>query len=79
MGTYDGGLGRYSEGQWTRYTQKNGLLDNGGFQLLENSHDNLWMSSNRGIYLVSKQQLNDFAVGKQRSLIPFPTVVVMAC
>jgi ligand-binding sensor domain-containing protein len=69
VGTYDGGLGRYSEGQWTRYTQKNGLLDNGVFQILENSHDNLWMSSNRGIYRVSKQQLKDFAVGKQRSLI----------
>jgi hypothetical protein len=30
---------------------------------------NFWMSSNRGIYRVSKQQLNDFAAGKRRSVI----------
>jgi signal transduction histidine kinase/ligand-binding sensor domain-containing protein len=69
IGTYDGGLGRYSEGHWTRYTQKNGLFDNGVFQTLEDSQGNLWMSSNRGIYRVSKQQLNDVAAGKRRDVI----------
>jgi signal transduction histidine kinase/ligand-binding sensor domain-containing protein len=69
VGTYDGGLGRYSDGQWTRYTQKNGLFDNGVFQILEDAQANLWMSSNRGIYRVSKQQLTDVATGKRRSLI----------
>jgi signal transduction histidine kinase/ligand-binding sensor domain-containing protein len=69
VGTYDGGLGRYSDGRWTRYTQKDGLFDNGVFQILEDSRANLWMSSNRGIYRVSKKQLNDFAAGLQRSLI----------
>jgi signal transduction histidine kinase/ligand-binding sensor domain-containing protein len=69
IGTYDGGLGRYSEGHWTRYTQKNGLFDNGVFQTLEDSRGNLWMSSNRGIYRVSKQQLNDVAAGKGKDVI----------
>src|SRR3984885_5583419 len=69
IGTYDGGLGRYSEGHWTRYTQKNGLFDNGVFQTLEDSRGNLWMSSNRGIYRVSKQQLNDVAAGKRKDVI----------
>jgi signal transduction histidine kinase/ligand-binding sensor domain-containing protein len=69
IGTYDGGLGRYSEGHWTRYTQKNGLFDNGVFQTLEDSRGNLWMSSNRGIYRVSKQQLNDVAAGRRKDVI----------
>src|ERR1700721_1055082 len=69
VGTYDGGLGRYSDGRWTRYTQKNGLFDNGVFQILEDSQNNFWMSSNRGIYRVSKQQLNDLAAGKRASVI----------
>jgi ligand-binding sensor domain-containing protein len=69
IGTYDGGLGRYSEGHWTSYTQKNGLFDNGVFQTLEDSRGNLWMSSNRGIYRVSKQQLNDVAAGKRKDVI----------
>ena len=69
IGTYDGGLGRFSEGRWTRYTQKTGLFDNGVFQTLEDSQGNLWMSSNRGIYRVSKQQLNDVAAGKRRDVI----------
>ena len=69
IGTYDGGLGRYSEGHWTHYTQKNGLFDNGVFQTLEDSRGNLWMSSNRGIYRVSKQQLNDVAAGKRKDVI----------
>ena len=69
VGTYDGGLGRYSDGRWTRYAQKDGLFDNGVFQILEDSRANLWMSSNRGIYRVSKKQLNNFAEGRQRSVI----------
>jgi signal transduction histidine kinase/ligand-binding sensor domain-containing protein len=69
IGTYDGGLARYSNGQWTHYNQKDGLFDNGVFQILEDSHGNLWMSSNRGIFRVSKRQLNDVAAGRQRNLI----------
>lgn len=68
LGTYDGGLGRYSDGKWTRYTQKDGLFDNGVFQILDDSHGNFWMSSNRGIYRVSKQQLNDLADGKRKTV-----------
>ena len=69
VGTYDGGLGRFADGKWTRYSQANGLFDNGVFQILEDARANLWMSSNRGIYRVSKKQLNDFAEGREGSLI----------
>jgi signal transduction histidine kinase/ligand-binding sensor domain-containing protein len=64
IGTYDGGLTRYKEGRFTTYTVTNGLFNNGVFQILEDNSGNLWMSCNRGIYRVSKQQLNDFADGR---------------
>lgn len=69
VGTYDGGLGRFANGQWTHYNEANGLFDNGVFQILEDHHANLWMSSNRGIYRVSKKQLNDLAAGKESNVI----------
>ncbi|HYW73033.1 MAG TPA: two-component regulator propeller domain-containing protein [Pyrinomonadaceae bacterium] len=64
IGTYDGGLVRLRDGKFTRYTVADGLFNSGVFSILEDRHGNLWMSCNRGIYSVSKQQLNDFAAGK---------------
>ena len=43
---------------------KQGLFDDAISRILEDDHGNLWMSCNRGIFRVSKQQLNDFAGGK---------------
>jgi signal transduction histidine kinase/ligand-binding sensor domain-containing protein len=63
IGTYDGGLGRFKDGKFTRYRERDGLFNNGVFQILEDGRGNLWMSSNRGIYRVSKQELNVFAEG----------------
>ncbi|HTV04064.1 MAG TPA: two-component regulator propeller domain-containing protein [Acidobacteriaceae bacterium] len=68
IGTYDGGLGRFKNGKFTRYTQRDGLFDDGVFQILEDGRGNLWMSSNRGIYRVSKQELNEFAEGKRTTI-----------
>jgi signal transduction histidine kinase/ligand-binding sensor domain-containing protein len=63
IGTYDGGLARFRDGKFTRYTIKDGLFNNGVFQVLEDARANLWISSNRGIYRVSKRDLNEFADG----------------
>ena len=68
IGTYDGGLGRFKDGKFTRYSERNGLFNNGVFQILEDGRGNLWMSSNRGIYRVSKNDLNAFAKGWQTSI-----------
>ena len=68
IGTYDGGLYRMRDEQLTRYTTKDGLHDNGVFAILEDDKGNFWMSCNRGIYRVSRQELNDFAEGKIRSI-----------
>jgi signal transduction histidine kinase/ligand-binding sensor domain-containing protein len=68
IGTYDGGLGRYQDGKLTRYTERDGLFSNGVFQILEDRRGNLWMSCNRGIYRVSKRELNAFAAGRLSSI-----------
>ena len=64
IGTYESGLSRFKDGKFTNYTTANGLFSNGVFQILEDAHGNFWMSSNQGIYRVSRRQLNDFADGK---------------
>jgi ligand-binding sensor domain-containing protein len=68
IGTYDGGLYRFKDERLTRYTTKEGLHDNGVFGILEDEAGNLWMSCNRGIYRVSRTELNDLAEGKTRSI-----------
>jgi signal transduction histidine kinase/ligand-binding sensor domain-containing protein len=68
IGTYDSGLGRFKDGKFTRYTTREGLFNDGVFQILEDDYGNLWMSSNRGIYRVRKQELNEFAAGHRREI-----------
>ncbi|HQU90871.1 MAG TPA: two-component regulator propeller domain-containing protein [Pyrinomonadaceae bacterium] len=64
IGSYDGGLARFKDGKFTRYSMKTGLPNDGAFQILEDDSRNFWISSNRGIYRVNKDELNDFADGK---------------
>ena len=64
IGMYDGGLTRFKDGRFTRYTVKDGLFNHGVFQILEDGRGYFWMGSNRGIYRVKRQELNDFADGK---------------
>jgi diguanylate cyclase (GGDEF)-like protein len=64
VGTFDSGLSRYKRGQFTNITTRDGLFSNGVFHMLEDARGQLWMSSNRGIYRVSRRQLDDFADGR---------------
>jgi signal transduction histidine kinase len=68
IGSYDGGLGRFKDGRFTRYTTKEGLFDDGVFQILEDGRGVFWMSCNRGIYRVNKHELNEFAAGRIASI-----------
>lgn len=70
IGSYDGGLGRWNNGQLTRYTLNEGLYNNGAFQILEDDHANLWISCNRGVYRIDKRQFNDLAAGRIAVLTP---------
>ncbi|HXF06711.1 MAG TPA: sigma 54-interacting transcriptional regulator [Blastocatellia bacterium] len=68
IGTYGGGLNRLHDGRFTQYTKKEGLFDIVVSRILEDDQGNLWMSGNRGIFRVSRRELNDFAQRKIRSI-----------
>ena len=68
IGTYDNGLRRLRGEQLTTYKTEHGLFNNEVFRILEDERQNFWMSSNKGIYRVSKRQLDDFAAGKIAAL-----------
>src|SRR6185369_2499222 len=64
IGTYDDGLSRFRDGRFVNYRMDQGLFDNGAFHISEDHHGQFWISCNKGIYRVSRQELNDFADGK---------------
>jgi signal transduction histidine kinase/ligand-binding sensor domain-containing protein len=66
VGTYDGGIGWLHNGKWAVFNQSSGLYDNGAFQILEDGQERFWISSNRGIYRVSRRQLIDVAEGHEK-------------
>ena len=49
------------------YTVNDGLFSNYVYGFVEDDTGNLWMSCSKGIFRVSKQQLNDFADEEIRS------------
>lgn len=61
IGTYGEGLSRFKDGQFVNYTIDNGLFANDVFAIQEDKQENFWISSNKGIYRVNRQELNDFA------------------
>lgn len=64
IGTYDDGLTRFRDGRFFNYRKDQGLFDNGVFQILEDRRGYFWISCNKGIYRVSRQELNDLAAGR---------------
>jgi signal transduction histidine kinase/ligand-binding sensor domain-containing protein len=62
--TPGGGLKRVQNGRVTSYTTKEGVFDDSIWSIAEDGYDNLWMSSDLGIFRIKKTELNDFANGK---------------
>ncbi len=60
IGTDGNGLCKYANGSFTSYTHAQGLFDNVVFHIEEDANKNLWMSSNKGIFCVSKIQIDEF-------------------
>ena len=69
IGTYDNGLRRLQQGKFTAYKIENGLFNNEVFRILADERENFWISSNKGIYRVSKRELDDFAAGKIEQIV----------
>jgi diguanylate cyclase (GGDEF)-like protein len=63
-GTSPGGLNRIKNGHITTYSIDQGLFDLTVGAIVEDDSGYLWMTCNRGIYKVSKKELNDYADGK---------------
>lgn len=70
IGTNGGGLNRIKDGNFTSYTTSNGLLDDVVYRILEDARNNLWLSCRKGIFRVSKKQLDEFAKGTVASIAP---------
>jgi signal transduction histidine kinase/streptogramin lyase len=68
FGSYAGGLHRFKDGKFTSYSVDDGLFDEKAYAILEDGNGNLWISCNRGVYRVSKHELNEFAEGVISSL-----------
>ncbi len=64
ISTMGGGLNRIKNGRISYFTTSNGFLDDAIWSIYEDKRQTLWMSSDKGIFFVKKQQLNDFADGK---------------
>jgi ligand-binding sensor domain-containing protein len=64
VSTLGGGLHRFQNGRFLAYTTQQGFFDSVVFQILDDDSGHLWMSSNRGVYRVSKSDLE--AVARHR-------------
>ncbi|MEW6157313.1 MAG: two-component regulator propeller domain-containing protein [Verrucomicrobiota bacterium] len=68
IGTFGGGLNRYYAGKFQSFTTSSGLPDNVICHIAEDSEQHLWLSSYRGVFRVSKSELEDFAAQRIRSI-----------
>jgi diguanylate cyclase (GGDEF)-like protein len=64
------GLNRLKDGKVTVYGDREGLFDQNVLAILEDDQGYLWLSTNKGIFRVSKQQLNELAEGKTSQVTP---------
>jgi ligand-binding sensor domain-containing protein/signal transduction histidine kinase/response regulator RpfG family c-di-GMP phosphodiesterase len=68
IGTSGGGLSCRKNGKFINITTREGLFDDTIHQILEDDSGNLWLSCNKGIFQVSRQEIDDFIQGKIHSL-----------
>ena len=68
VGTEGAGLWRLREGRWFAFTSKDGMFDDLVWRLIDDGRGNLWMSSNRGIWTVSRRQLEERAEGVRQTI-----------
>src|SRR6185503_391349 len=63
IGTDGGGLNRHRAGRFSACTSEQGLFHDSIYGILEDERGCFWMSGRKGIFRVSKKQLDDFANG----------------
>ena len=70
LGTNGGGLSRLRDGKITTFTSTQGLYDNSVLGLIDDQLGDIWMTCDKGVFKVSKKQLNDFASGLTSRITP---------
>jgi ligand-binding sensor domain-containing protein/signal transduction histidine kinase len=68
VGTRGGGLSRFKDGSFMSVTMKHGLPSDEVYQMLEDDRGNLWCGSSRGVFRVSRRELNEFFAGRAKAL-----------
>ncbi len=68
IGTGGYGLFRYKDGRFAEISPRQGLFDYNVYNVLDDGRGFFWMSSNRGVWRVSKEQLNSVADGRAQSV-----------
>ena len=64
IATNGGGLSRIRGKEIINYTINNGLYENRIFNMADDGNGRLWFTTRKGVFVISKDQLNKFAVGK---------------
>ncbi len=68
IGTYGGGLNRLKDGKMTHVTMQDGLFDDVVSRIIVDEKDNFWMLGNRGIFVVSRTELDEVADGTRKTV-----------
>jgi len=68
IGTFGRGLFRLENGHFTRYTTHEGLPDDTINNILEDSAANLWIGSNKGVFRLSRHDLDAVAAGTGKTV-----------
>lgn len=66
IGTRTGGLNRYRDGKFTAYTTRQGLFSDEVYEIVADDYGCFWMSCRRGIFRVSRHELDEI----DRGIIP---------
>lgn len=70
IGTRGNGLIRLKNENFFSFAEYTAQLDNNVWCIIEDEKGNLWMSSNSGMYIVSRKELNNFADNNSHLLSP---------
>jgi ligand-binding sensor domain-containing protein len=70
IATWGAGLLRWKDGVLSSYTKKDGLYSDMASWILEDDEGYLWMSTDQGIYGVSKQSIEDHDAGRLDRIPP---------
>lgn len=63
IGTVGDGLYRWRNADLKHFTKLDGLPDDYVWDIVEDDRKRLWMSSDQGIFVVAREELNDFSLG----------------